>query len=130
MLARLLVLCSAFLGLAAWSAPPETEPTAVDIVWAVRIPMRDGVKLHAVMYKPLNSKEHVPAVFVKTPYLADRLSYHDWATYFAQGGYAALVVDARGRGDSEGTFRALDGDGRDGYDVVEWLAKQPWCNGK
>jgi putative CocE/NonD family hydrolase len=39
-------------------------------------------------------------------------------------------VDVRGRGNSEGKFEPLANDARDGHDVVEWLAKQPWCNGK
>jgi hypothetical protein len=41
-----------------------------------------------------------------------------------------VVVDSRGRGDSEGQFRPFIQEAHDGYDVTEWLARQPYCNGK
>jgi putative CocE/NonD family hydrolase len=63
-----------------------------------------------------------------TPYISD--SYHDRALYFARHGYAFALVDVRGRGNSEGRFVPFVHDGADGHDVVEWLARQPWCNGK
>ena len=63
-----------------------------------------------------------------TPYIGD--SYLDRATYFSQNGYVYALVDVRGRGNSEGVFEPFANEGRDGFDVVEWLAKQPWCNGK
>ena len=50
--------------------------------------------------------------------------------YFARHGYAFAVVDVRGRGNSDGEFEPFANDARDGHDVVEWLAKQPWCNGQ
>jgi hypothetical protein len=50
--------------------------------------------------------------------------------YFASHGYPFLTVDVRGRGNSEGAFRPLIQEAHDGYDVVEWLAAQPYCNGK
>jgi len=98
----------------------------VDFMWGVKIPMRDGVQLNATMYKPKSIKP-TEAVFTLTPYIAD--SYHPRANYFAQNGYAFLLVDSRGRGNSEGVFEPFVNEGCDGYDVVEWIAKQPWCNG-
>jgi hypothetical protein len=50
--------------------------------------------------------------------------------YFAKHGYVYALVDVRGRGNSGGEFEPFANEGRDGYDVVEWLAKQPYCNGK
>ncbi len=50
--------------------------------------------------------------------------------YFAGHGLPFLLVDVRGRGNSEGTFTPFAQEINDGYDVVEWLAKQPYCNGK
>ena len=47
-----------------------------------------------------------------------------------RNGYVFALVDVRGRGNSEGTFEPFANDCRDGHDVVEWLAKQAWCNGK
>jgi putative CocE/NonD family hydrolase len=50
--------------------------------------------------------------------------------YFARHGYVFALVDVRGRGNSGGSFEPFANEGRDGHDVVEWLAKQKWCNGK
>lgn len=98
----------------------------VDFEWGVKIPMRDGVRLNATVYKP-KGDEPAPAIFTLTPYIAD--SYHSRAYYFAQQGYAFLLVDCRGRGNSEGSFEPFVNEGRDGHDIVEWLAGQPWCDG-
>jgi putative CocE/NonD family hydrolase len=54
----------------------------------------------------------------------------DRAMYFAQHGYVYALVDVRGRGNSGGSFEPFVNEGKDGYDVVEWLAKQSYCNGK
>lgn len=98
----------------------------VDFSWGVKIPMRDGVELNATVYRP-KGEEPAPAIFTLTPYIAD--SYHERAYYFAQRGYAFLLVDCRGRGNSGGDFEPFVNEGRDGHDVVVWLAEQPWCNG-
>jgi putative CocE/NonD family hydrolase len=100
----------------------------VDLTWAVKIPMRDGIKLNATVYKPKGSKDALPVIFTMTPYISD--NYHDRAMYFARNGYVFALVDVRGRGNSSGEFEPFVNDARDGYDVVEWLAKQPWSNGK
>ena len=100
----------------------------VDLEWGVKIPLRDGVHLNATIYRPHQQKEALPVIFTLTPYIGD--SYQDRATYFSQNGYVYALVDVRGRGNSEGSFEPFANEGRDGYDVVEWLAKQPWCNGK
>ncbi|MEW5871753.1 MAG: CocE/NonD family hydrolase [Chloroflexota bacterium] len=94
--------------------------------WGLSIPMRDGVQLNATVYRP-KGDEPVPAIFTLTPYIAD--SYHPRAYYFAQNGYAFVLVDCRGRGNSQGEFEPFVNEGRDGHDVVAWLAEQPWCNG-
>src|SRR5207237_3997769 len=62
------------------------------------------------------------------PYIGD--SYTDRAMYFAKHGYVYALVDVRGRGNSGGEFEPFVNEGQDGYDVVEWLAKQSYCNGK
>lgn len=113
--------------LAARSATAQ-ENADVDLQWAVKIPMRDGVSLNATIFRPHSQKEALPALFTLTPYIGD--SYTDRAIYFAQHRYVYALVDVRGRGNSGGTFEPFANDARDGYDVVEWLAKQSWCNGK
>ena len=67
-------------------------------------------------------------IFTLTPYIAD--SYQNRASYFSQHGYVFVLVDVRGRGNSEGVFEPFAQEPHDGYDIVEFLAHQPWCNGK
>ena len=107
---------------------PAAEEPAVDLEWAVKIPMRDGVKLNATIFTAHGQKEPQPVILTFTPYIGD--SYTDRAVYFAQHGYVYALVDVRGRGNSGGEFEPFANEGRDGYDVVEWFAKQPYCNGK
>jgi len=106
--------------------PLETEKN-VDFMWGVRIPMRDGVKLNATVYKPKKA-DPTPVIFALTPYIGDR--HNSRALYFARNGYAFALVDCRGRGNSEGEFEP-DGvnEGPDGHDLAEWFATQPWCDG-
>src|SRR5262249_44841458 len=110
-------------GSAAAAPPPD-----IDLTWAVKIPMRDGVRLNATVFKPGGQERPLPAIFTRPPYNSD--TYYARARYFAQNGYAFALVDVRGRGNSEGAFLPFENEGHDGHDVVEWLAKQPWCDGK
>lgn len=115
-------------GATAADGPAPIDPAQVDLRWGVKIPMRDGVQLQATVYTPKGQTAPAPCIFTLTPYIAQ--SYHDRGMYFAAHGYPFLTVDVRGRGNSEGHFRPLIQEADDGYDVVEWLARQPYCNGK
>jgi putative CocE/NonD family hydrolase len=98
-------------------------------VQEIEIPMHDGVVLAADLYAPAGG-DPKPAIVVWTPY--DK-SNPDWvvrdARRYQHHGYAFVAVDCRGRGKSEGEFRAWVNDGKDGHDTVEWVAAQPWCDG-
>lgn len=111
-------------------APAPAFPGApqVDIHWGARIPMRDGVELNAVIYRPTGQTRPGPVIVTQTPYVADE--YHERAMGFAARGYAFVIVDVRGRGSSEGEFEYHAAGRDDGHDVVEWLARQPWSNGQ
>jgi putative CocE/NonD family hydrolase len=100
----------------------------VDLIWGFKIPLRDGVRLNGTVVKPAGQREPLPVIFTLTPYIAD--SYLDRAMYFARHGYVFVLVDVRGRGNSGGSFEPFANEGRDGYDVVEFLARQPWSNAK
>lgn len=100
----------------------------VDMQWRVKIPMRDGVNLNATVYRPRGQKDPLPVVFTLTPYISD--TYLERAFYFGEHGYVFALVDVRGRGNSAGAFEPFVNDARDGRDIVEWLAKQSWSNGK
>ncbi len=110
-----------------WGQSPTPVPPP-EILWGVKIPMRDGVKLHGNLYRPRDTKEKLPVIVALTPYAAD--GQHEFATAFAKNGYVFIIIDVRGRGNSGGSFVPFENDGRDGYDAVEWAARQPWSNGK
>ena len=114
-------------------SPKESPPATADydLRWAVKIPIPDKVELNATLYLP-KAKDgaplKTPVIFTLTPYISD--TYHARAAYFASHGYAFALVDVRGRGNSGGEFEPFAQEPRDGHDVVEWFAQQPFCDGK
>jgi len=111
--------------------PTPPSPTDYDLRWGVKIPLRDKVELNATLYLPKTkdgTPSRTPVIFTLTPYISD--SYHARAAYFASHGYAFALVDVRGRGNSSGDFEPFANEPRDGHDVVEWFAQQPFCDGK
>ncbi|HEV3460219.1 MAG TPA: CocE/NonD family hydrolase [Thermoanaerobaculia bacterium] len=128
-----LAILASLVAVAALAAPPERDKDAaaeapVDLIWGFKIPLRDGVTLNGTVVKPAGQREPLPVIFTLTPYIAD--SYLDRAMYFARHGYVFVLVDVRGRGNSGGSFEPFANEGRDGHDVVELLARQPWSNAK
>jgi len=101
---------------------------SVRMRWGVKVPMRDGVHLSATLYLPRIQDVPAPTLFLLTPYIAQ--DGHDRGIYFAEQGYPFLAIDVRGRGNSEGTFQPFIQEANDGFDVVEWVAKQPYCDGR
>jgi putative CocE/NonD family hydrolase len=114
------------------STSSPSQPLAdYNLRWGVKIPMRDKMELNATLYLPKTpdgSSPKTPVIFTLTPYISD--SYHARGAYFASHGYAFALVDVRGRGNSGGEFEPFVNDPRDGHDLVEWFAKQPYCDGK
>ncbi len=98
-------------------------------VHEIEIPMRDGVMLAADLYAPAGG-DPAPAIVLWTPYdKSDSIAVAPMARRYQREGYAFVAVDCRGRGKSEGEFRAWVNDGGDGYDTVQWVAAQSWCDG-
>ncbi len=96
----------------------------------VRIPMRDGITLGAILYRP-DQAGKFPALVYRTPYgIHDYDSYAELPLKAAKQGYLVYLVDVRGRLTSEGEFEAYRHEKKDGYDVIEWVATQSFCNGK
>jgi predicted acyl esterase len=92
--------------------------------------MRDGVKLAGNLYLPAG-KGPFPCIVQRTPYGKDAMfASPAGMKKYTDGGYAYMVQDVRGKGRSEGFYQAYINDAFDGYDTIEWMAKQPWCNGK
>jgi uncharacterized protein len=109
-------------------APAQAEQTNdVQLQMHLRIPLRDGVHLNGTLFRPAGPVKRAPTIFMLTAYPND--TSHPSGSYFAAHGMNYVYVDVRGRGDSEGTFVPFEPDAQDGYDTVEWLAKQPWSDG-
>lgn len=111
-------------------------PHSVREIEHVWIPMSDGVRLAARIWIPEGAEERpVPAILEYIPYrkrdltrLRDAINH----PYLAGHGYACVRVDLRGSGDSEGVLRDqyLEQEQLDGVEVISWIARQPWCDGK
>jgi predicted acyl esterase len=90
---------------------------------------RDGVKLAANVYMPKGAGPF-PVVLSRTPYIKDNPREPLLGKKYSDAGYVFVDQDVRGKGHSEGVYRAFMNDVEDGYDTVEWVARQPWCTGK
>ncbi len=98
------------------------------------IPMRDGVRLATDIYRPARGgtplDEKLPLLLQRTPYGKTGSSLVESARYFAANGYVVALQDVRGTYSSEGVFTKYIGEGEDGYDTIEYLAKLPYANGR
>jgi len=113
----------------------------------VMVGMRDGVLLATDIYRPAQGgvalAEKFPVILERTPYgkvepsrseldlaQAQPYSRHEIAQYFVEQGYVVVYQDCRGRYDSQGRFEKYLSEADDGEDLLRWLVRQPWCNGK
>jgi uncharacterized protein len=111
----------------------------------VDVPMRDGARLKADVFRP-DDGGRFPAILNLGPYQKDKLwvpppnleekpnPYMNWETinpeWWVPRGYAAVRVDGRGSGKSPGQCEPWSlAEAVDFYDAIEWAAAQPWCNG-
>lgn len=101
--------------------------TAADHDRMVMIPMRDGTKLSTIFVFPKTEQAKYPVVLVRSPY--EKEIYRDYYHYLVDNGYVLALQDVRGRFGSEGKFEPFVNEGKDGYDAVEWIARQTWCHG-
>ncbi|KQR38006.1 MULTISPECIES: CocE/NonD family hydrolase [Microbacterium] len=141
---------------AGYRVAPPFRPLPVDVIFEkdVAVPLRDGVTIYVDVFRPIGSAK-VPVIMGWSPYgkaqgtsmsvmgvfglvgLAnsvvsglEKFEGPDPAYWCAQG-YAVCNPDIRGVVDSEGDSVLWDRqDGRDAYDLIEWLAEQEWCSGK
>jgi putative CocE/NonD family hydrolase len=107
---------------------------AVQFEENLMIPMRDGVRLATDIYRPAQGgaplEEKLPVLLQRTPYGKTGSSLVESARFFAAHGYVVALQDVRGTYASEGEFTKYIGEGQDGYDTIEYLAKLPYTNGK
>lgn len=107
-------------------------PSVSPFVKTLFIPMRDGVALPADLYLPHPDATGLPCILARTPY--GRSLHKKEYAQLALDGYAVVVQDLRSSLDSEGKtfpyFTDAWGGLQDGYDTIEWLAKESFTNGK
>jgi predicted acyl esterase len=130
--------------------PPAAMPLPCDIRWDRDVPikLRDGVTIYTDILRPVGDGK-APAIVAWSPYGktipqkdvqsgvdpkdVTGLSKSEGpdAGFWVCHGYAVVNPDARGAGKSQGDIHAWSSvDGQDGYDVIEWIAEQPWSTGK
>ena len=108
------------------------RPYSVTFDHNVPIMMRDGVTTYADVFRP-RTRGRVPALLQRTPYDKstpnNRTGTLD-AVRAASHGFAVVIQDVRGRYTSEGDFYTFVNEANDGYDSIEWVASQSWCDGQ
>lgn len=102
--------------------PPERQ-------FVVDVPMHDGTKLSTQVTLP-EGKGPWPAILTRTPYGKGRGGLSGSALNFVEEGWAYVVQESRGTGESEGEFGQFHLEKGDGVDTLAWIGKQPWCKGK
>jgi uncharacterized protein len=124
---RQLVLTAAVLALSSTALPLHSQtPTRVDT--GVAVPMRDGVVLRADLHRP-DRGGRFPVLVYRTPYGRRETPTDPLVLAAVRRGYAVLLQDVRGRYGSGGVFQPYRQEGKDGYDTIEWAARQSWSNG-
>ncbi len=97
----------------------------------IPVPMRDGINLSADIWLPPSSRGSGPwpALLLRTIYDNQEARYIGWAREFTNRGYAVIMQDCRGRGDSDGDWIPYVCELYDGYDTHQWIGEQDWCDG-
>jgi len=114
-------------------APDRPASGALGIIEEndVRTPMRDGITLSSDVLRP-DAPGKFPGLLLRSPYGKRSIRYADFER-LVRAGYVVVLQDSRGRYASEGVYVPFTventGDAEDGYDAVEWLAAQPYCDG-
>jgi len=114
-----------------WVGSPK-QYDALKVAIDLMIPTRDGKRMATDVYRPARNgvpvAQPLPVLLNRTPY--NKAALAELAVWYAERGYVVALQDTRGRYKSEGTFSKVQpADATDGYDVIEWLAKQPYANG-
>jgi uncharacterized protein len=133
LLPRLVFLLSTTLLLAQAQAPEAPQQPRSDapiiVEKNVAVPMRDHVVLRADVLRPPGNGRF-PTLVYRTPYGKHKaLAGYSIFRHAAERGYAVVAEDVRGRYASAGEFSAYRNEGDDGYDTIEWAARQSWSDG-
>jgi uncharacterized protein len=116
---------------ATWQITLQSLRHGIHVDHDVVIISADGTRLASSLYLPRGSRDSLPTVLIRVPYR--RLSYAEGfssALFFASHGYAVVVQDLRGTGDSQGELMPWEKSADDGEATLDWIARQRWSNGK
>lgn len=103
------------------------QASGISVSENVPVPMRDGVKLMANIFRPEKEGQY-PVVVMRTPYGKGDARNGEGRS-FAKNGYVYVVQDCRGRWPSEGKWYPGVNERNDGRDTHQWILSRPWCNG-
>lgn len=107
------------------------SPVEMRVTRDVPVEMRDGTTLYADVYRPADDDRY-PVILQRTPYNKEMggLALIQTDTFRAvRRGYVVVIQDCRGRYNSDGKFKPFHQEIADGFDTVEWCARQPWSDG-
>lgn len=109
---------------------PLPVPPGVRLDKNVYVKMRDGTKIAIDIYRPAKGKGPWPVIFAYSPFQKERFFESAKPAFFCTRGYVCVQAAERGSGINGGQFTFQSPQSaRDGYDIIEWMAKQPWCTG-
>jgi uncharacterized protein len=109
---------------------PNPTPSGVILEKNIPASMRDGVKIALDIYKPDRGKGPWPVILAYSPFPKERIFESAKPTFYCAHGYVCVQASERGIGFNQGKFTMHGAQAaQDGYDLVEWIAGQPWCNG-
>jgi putative CocE/NonD family hydrolase len=117
-------------GLAAQIANRPLTPPPPDVIQQLGlvVPMRDGIRLAADLYLP-RTGGRFGTILIRTPYNRKSGALGTYQ-FFTHRGYAVVLEDVRGRYGSQGVFGSTEQEGPDSSDTMNWIAAQPWSNGR
>jgi len=109
--------------------PAPVDDSSYDIQEKVSIPTRSGVDISAIIVRKKGNSSPAPAVLFYTTYYQDA-SDSIFGKRSADRGYVGIVAYARGIRSDLKNYAPFEHEGTDVYDIIDWISKQPWCDGK
>lgn len=126
------IICTLLVVICALHARAQIafSDSAYNLVTNIQIPLKDGTILDGWRYSHKRYTLPLPVILrvncYPVPDDADKLR----GRMLADSGYIFMTVYPRGKARSQGVFYPFENDAKDNYDIIDWISKQPWCNGK
>jgi len=122
-------VCSLYAQQTSWGSQQEKE-SIYNIQDSVMIRTRDGAEISAMVVRKKNDSVPRPVVLQFTIYVRDQGRDMQSLKEAADRGYVGVMAYTRGKRFSKSEIYPYETDGKDAYDVIDWISRQPWCNGK